>query len=408
MTTAEKLASTDAPTSQSDPARSIKLLVVLGALMSFASISTDIYLPAMPQIATDLHTSGGDIEFTLSAFLFGYSFGQLLWGPIGDRYGRKWPIVCGVLLFVAGSAGCAFATSGTDMIIWRVVQAVGACVGPVLARAMVRDLYEKQAAAKTLSTLMLLSNIAPLLGPLAGGQILTIAPWRMIFWVLVFFGLIIAVASACLNETLPRARRSTEPFAKAFSGYPSMLKDRAFLGYALSGGFFYAGIYAYIAGTPFAYISYHHISPQAYGLLFAINMIGIMAANFINGRLIARFGSDALFRFGSIIAAVAGVFVAASARSDFAGVIGLAVPIFIYLSAVGLIVGNSVAGALSSFPHRAGAAAGLVGTIHYGSGILSAAMVGLFSDGTPWTMGWIICVGGLGSFLTARLVKKSA
>lgn len=162
-------------------ASGLRILVVLSALMAFASISTDLYLPAMPALTTAFHTDPADVQLTLSAFLVGFSLGQLVWGPIGDRYGRRFPITIGLVLFMVGSAGCALSDTAWQMMGWRVVQAVGACVGPVLARAMVRDLYARERSAQMLSTLMTVMAIAPLVGPILGGQILAIGSWQAIF-----------------------------------------------------------------------------------------------------------------------------------------------------------------------------------------------------------------------------------
>jgi DHA1 family bicyclomycin/chloramphenicol resistance-like MFS transporter len=180
----------------------VRVLAVLSALMGFASISTDFYLPALPAIAGALHASAGTVEFTISFYLAGFSLGQLLWGPIGDRYGRRAPVAVGLILFIIGSAGCALAGSGTALIIWRVVQAVGACAGVVLARAMVRDLYEGNRAAQMLSALMTVMAIAPLLGPILGGQILALAGWRAIFWTLTGVG---ALTLAALFTAMARS-----------------------------------------------------------------------------------------------------------------------------------------------------------------------------------------------------------
>lgn len=392
----------------SPKAGEFRIMVVLGTLLAFASVSTDLYLPALPTLGVALRGQPGDIELTLSGFLVGFSLGQLLWGPLGDRYGRRVPILAGLVLFVIGSAGCATSSSVAQMVGWRVVQAVGACSGPVLARAMVRDLYARDRSAQMLSTLLLIMNVAPLLGPLVGAQILSVAPWQAIFWLLAVFGALTAAAVWTLPETLSPSRRVAAPLRRALADYLPLLRSRRLLGYAVSGGFFYAGIYAYVAGTPFAYIDYYRVPPQAYGLLFGFSVAGMMIANLVNRRLIPRFGSDRVFRASSAAVALAGLLCAASAWSDAGGLWGLVAPVFVYVAMAGFIVANSVAGAMSAFPERAGAASALVGAVHYGSGILSTALLGRFADGTPWTMGWIIGVSGSGCLLSALLLVRLA
>ncbi len=385
---------------------SLRILLILSALMAFASISTDMYLPALPALGATFHTEAGRVQMTLSGFLVGFSLGQLLWGPISDRYGRRMPIALGVVLFVIGSAGCALSGTIWQMMAWRVVQAVGACAGPVLARAMVRDLYARERSAQMLSTLMLVMGIAPLLGPILGGQVLLMWSWRGIFWVLVGMGVLALAALLALPETLPPQRRSSQRLGKALVGYVVLVRHPRLLGYAIAGGCYYGGIYAYLAGTPFAYIDYYHVPPQAYGLLFGVNIAGMMAINLVNSRLVMRLGTERLFRVGTVVAALAAVALAVDARFGWGGLAGLVVPLFCYVSMLGFIVANSVAGALTAFPHKAGAASALVGAMQYGSGIFTAALVGWFADGTPWAMGWIIGLCGVGTLLSGMLLVR--
>jgi len=382
----------------------IRVLAILSALMGFASISTDLYLPALPSMAQALRSDQGTIELTITGYLIGFSLGQLLWGPIGDRYGRRLPVAVGLVLFVIGSAGCALSAEAWQIIGWRVLQAVGACAGVVLARAMVRDLYEGHRAAQMLSTLMTVMAIAPLVGPLLGGQILALASWQGIFWFLVAVGIATLAALFALPETLPPERRNPAHLGGAMASSFLLLRHRRVIGYAGAGGFYYGGLYAYIAGTPFAYIGYYHVPPQLYGLLFAAGIIGIMATNLLNARLVARLGSRWLLRAGSSGAALAGVIFAIDARTGWGGLAGLVLPLFVFIGLAGFIVANSIAGAMASFPNRAGAVSSLVGALQYGTGIVGSALVGAFADGTPWPMGWVIGISGIGSLLCAWLL----
>jgi DHA1 family bicyclomycin/chloramphenicol resistance-like MFS transporter len=290
------------------------------------------------------------------------------------------------------------------MIGWRVVQAVGACAGVVLARAMVRDLFAGDRAAQMLSTLMTVMAVAPLLGPIVGGQILALAGWRAIFWTLVVVGFATLAALFTLPETLPRERRNPERLARAFARYADLLRHRSLLGYAGAGGFFYGGMFAYVAGTPFAYITYHHVPPQLYGVLFAAGIVGIMVTNLANARVVTRIGSDRLLRAGTAAAALAGVALAVTARTGWGGLAGLLVPLFVFIAATGLIVANSIVGALARSASRAGAVSALVGAVQYGSGMVGSGLVGAFADGTPWPMGWVIALAGIGSAACAWLL----
>ncbi len=377
----------------------VRTLLILSALMAFGPLSTDLYLPALPTLGRALQAGPDEMALTLSSYLIGFSFGQLMWGPIGDRYGRRLPVAAGLILFVLGSAGCGASTTALQLIGWRVVQSVGASAGPVLARAMVRDLYARERSAQMLSTLMTVMAIAPLAGPFVGGQILGLASWRAIFWTLMGLGLAALAALAALPETLPAERRSRQSLGAAFRAYATLARDSRLLGFAAIGGFYYGGIFAYIAASPFAYIEYYHVRPEWFGLFFALPILGIMAVNLINTRLVMRFGGDLLCRFGAGAAAASGLVALLEARTGWGGFYGLVAAIVVYGASSGFIVANSVAGALAAFPHRAGGASAFVGAFHYGSGIFSAALVGWLADGTAAPMAAILAAGGVGSFL---------
>jgi DHA1 family bicyclomycin/chloramphenicol resistance-like MFS transporter len=398
----------DAPTPIAAKPHSWRVLAILSALMGFASISTDLYLPAMPAMAHAFGAGAGAVAWTVSGYLIGFSVGQLFWGPIGDRMGRRLPVAIGLVLFVLGSAGCALAGSIWWEIAFRVVQAIGASAGVVLGRAMVRDLYDGDRAAQMMSTLITVMAIAPLLGPIVGGQILTLGSWRTVFWTLVGVGLATLAALLTLPETLPAERRSDLPLGRVFAQYGELLSHRRLIGYAGAGGFFYVGVFAYIAGTPFAYITYYHVPAQLYGVLFAAGILGIMATNMFNARLVVRFGGHRLMLGGSVVAAFAAIALAITARTDWGGIWGLVIPLLVFVAMSGFIIANSIAGALSDFPDRAGAVSALVGALQYGGGIIGSALVGAFADGTPWPMAWVIAVAGLGALACTVLVLRWA
>lgn len=376
--------------SAASPHLSWRLLAVLSLLMGFAAISTDFYLPAMPAMARSLSASTEDIALTISSYLAGFSLGQLVWGPLGDRYGRRRPIAAGLVLFTLGSIGCALSGTVSVMILWRVLQAVGACASVVLARAMVRDLSDGAHAARLMSHLMTITAATPLLAPTIGGGILSLGGWRSIFWVLTAIGVLTFGLLFTLPETLPVAARRHESLSRVFTHYGELIIHPTILGYAGTGGCLYAGMFAYISGSPAAYITDYHLSPAYYGLLFGGNIVGIMAVNLINARMAQRWGSDYLLQLGCVLALCAALVLALDGYTGWGGLWGLAVPLFFYVSMAGFIVANSLTGALHGYPHHAGAVSALVGAIHYGSGILGSALVGLFAHGSPWPMTAII------------------
>jgi len=386
-------------------------MAVLCALMGFASISTDFYLPAMPTMAHAFGVGPGMMELTVAAYLVGFSSGQLFWGPLGDNYGRKRPIAIGLVLFVIGSAGCAMAGSAQAVIGWRVLQAVGACAGVVLSRAMVRDLYGAEKSGQMLSTLITVMAIAPLIGPLLGGQILIWAGWRAIFWLLVAVGIATGLGLATIPETLPVEKRSQVNLMQAFGQYRRLVVDRRVMSCALIGGFYYVGVYAYVAGSPFAFITYHHVPPQAFGVVFGLGIIGIMAANMANVRLLPRFGGWALMRWGVGFAAASGLAMALTAYTGWGGMVALALCCFVFVAASGLIVANSMARAMAEHPQQAGSVSAMLGAAQYGSGMVGSALISLCADGTPRPMAMTIAFGGLAAFaslgLTIRGLRKA-
>lgn len=384
--------------------RELWLTIVLGLLMGFGAISTDVYLPALPTMANALKATSGAAAFTVGGYLVGFSLAQLIWGPISDRYGRRVPIATGLSLFVVASAGCALAESIEAMIAWRIVQAVGAGSASVLARAIVRDLYVGDRAAQKLSTLFIIMAIAPLVGPLVGGQILLFWSWRGIFWLLVAVGVTALVALSTIPETLPMRLRSSHRLSAAFLAYGPLLRNRRVLGFASVGGLFYIGVYAFVSGTPFAFIDYYGVSPQVFGFLFGACVIGMMVVHATNVRLVLRYGSERLLRLGTISVAVAGTLCAINAFTGLGGLVGLIIALAAYLAMAGLIIANSVAGAMSSNPQSAGAVSALVGTLHYGIGIAGSGLIAILSDGTPRPLGVAMALAGIGCFICSRTI----
>ena len=381
----------------------LTFILILSGLMAFTSLSTDIYLPAMPTMAKDLH---GNVELTITGFLIGFTIAQLIWGPISDHMGRRKPLFIGMVLFIIGSAGCALSTSITQIVFWRVFQALGACTGPMLARAMIRDLFARTRAAQMLSTLVLVMAIAPIAGPLIGGQIIRLSTWHSIFWLLVVIGALMFISLNWLPETLPEDKRVKASLAGAFRNYRSLLTNGRFMRYTLSLTFYYVGAYAFITGSPFVYISYYHVDPQHYGWLFALNIIGVMAMSVVNRRLVQRHALEQLLKYATMVAALAAVALALLVKLESGGIVAIIVSIFLLFSMNGIIAATSTAAALDAVPNIAGSASALIGALQYGSGIISSLLLAAFSDGTPWTMAWIIALFTLLSAVLAFRVKR--
>ncbi|MBJ8972437.1 multidrug effflux MFS transporter [Citrobacter braakii] len=376
----------------------LTFILILSGLMAFASLSTDIYLPAMPTMAEDLH---GNVELTITGFLVGFAIAQLIWGPISDHLGRRKPLLIGMVLFIIGSAGCAMSTSITQIVFWRVFQALGACTGPMLARAMIRDLFARTRAAQMLSTLVLVMAISPIAGPLIGGQIIRLSTWHSVFWLLAVIGALMFISLNWLPETLPEEKRVKASLAGAFRNYRSLFANGRFMRYTLSLTCYYVAAYAFITGSPFVYISYYHVEPQHYGWLFALNIVGVMVMSVVNRRLVQRHSLEQLLKYATMLAALAAVALAVLVKLESGGVEAIIITVFLFFSMNGIIAATSTAAALDAVPSIAGSASALIGALQYGSGIISSLLLAAFSDGTPWTMAWIIALFTLCSAVLA-------
>lgn len=373
-------------------------IIILSALMAFTSLSTDIYLPAMPLMAKELQ---GNAELTITGFLIGFCVAQLIWGPFSDHFGRRLPLFIGMVLFVAGSVGCALSTNIVQIVFWRVFQALGACTGPMLARAMIRDLFSRTRAAQMLSTLMIIMAIAPIAGPLLGGQMIKIGSWHTIFWLLAIIGVLMLVSLLWLPETLPQEKRVKASLSNAFRNYLKLIKNTKYMQFTLCLTLYYVAAYAFITGSPFVYITYFGVDPQHYGWLFALNILGLIAMSMLNRRLVNRYPLEALLKFAVLVATLAAIMLAVATGLDIGGMSLIVGTVFIFFSMNGIIAATSTACALDAVPDAAGSASALLGSLQYGSGIISSLLLALFSNGTPWTMGWIIAVFTVASAVLA-------
>jgi len=355
-----------------------------------------MYLPAFRDIQNSFGTSIENVELSVSTFFIGMSLGQLIYGPLADRFGRKAPLYAGLTLYVIGSAACALAADIDLLIAARFVQASGGCAGIVIARAVVRDLFEAQAAARMFSLMMLVMGSAPILAPIAGGYLLVWLGWRSIFWVLAAFGIAcLAGVAAWLPETRPDSARSRHGVAGTLAAYARLLRDRRFLGYALAGGFAQAGMFAYIAGSPPVFIDFFGLSATAYGWLFGANALALIASSQINRRLLAHRNAARLLARANMFNAGAGLVLAAVAAMGIGGLPAILPPLFCYLASLGFIFPNATALALAEHGGRAGSAAALLGTLQYSAATISSVLVARLHDGGPWPMAAVI--GGCGA-----------
>ncbi|MGB4946946.1 MAG: Bcr/CflA family multidrug efflux MFS transporter [Candidatus Competibacter denitrificans] len=376
---------------------------MLGALIAFAPMSIDMYLPSLPTIAADFGVEPAAAQWTLASFFIGMAFGQAVYGPLADRYGRKPPLYGGLLVYIVASLGCALAPNATALIAARFVQAVGGCAGVVIARAVVRDRFDAQTSARVYSLLILVMGLAPILAPLLGGWVLAFAGWRTIFIILALFGLsCLFTVWRYLPETRPPAALSTGGIGPTLRVYAGLLGDRAFLGYVLSGGFAQAGMFAYITGSPHVFIELYKVPAHAYGWLFGLNALGLIASSQINRRLLLRYTAETILRRANRATVLLGLALILVATGDWGGLPALAICLFGYLASLGFTAPNALALALAQQGPRAGSASALIGTLQFGLATVSSMMVGLLGADSALPMAGVIASCGLLAYLIHR------
>jgi len=367
------------------------LLFLLGILAAFGPASMDMYLPSLPTLAEYFATSTSNAQLTLSGFTIGFAVGQLLYGPVSDRLGRKRVLISGVALYCVATVLCAAATSIEGLIAMRFLQALGGGAGVVLTRAIVRDLYSGNDSARALSLLLLVPSVAAFAGPFIGGQLLIFADWRSIFWLLVVFGVVALILTVwVLPETLPPGKRQSLSPARVLRECGHILRHRRAMGYMLCGAFSFAAMFAQLSGTPFIYIQLFGVPPEYFGFLFGLNILGIMAGSWVNSRLVMRFGIRRMLFVGTSIALVGGLSLIATASSGLWGLAGIVLPIFIFMVPHNITNANAAAATLEFFPHVAGTASALIGSIRFGTGAVVGALVGILHDGSAIPMAAVI------------------
>ncbi len=381
----------------------LELIVLLGALTVFAPLATDMYLPALPTLQRVFATSALGVQATLAAFFLGFAAGQVFFGPLTDRFGRRPPLYAGLLLFAAASAGCAVAPSIETLTILRFVQAFGACAGGVIARAMVRDLFDPRESARVYGGLMLVTGLAPMLAPLLGGHLLIWFGWQSIFVVMAALGLLcLAAAHVRLPETHVPNDSHSLAFGRILFGYARLLGHRLYLGFALTSACCMGGVFAYIAGSPFVFIELYGIAAEHFGWFFGVNAFGFVALAQINGRIVQRFSPERLLRAGTLAQVTAAFVLLAASVTGIGGVWGLSVPLFVFIASIGIVLPNAAALAMAPHGAQAGLASALLGVLQFSLGGVTALGVGLLADGSAVPMAAVMTACAVSGFILCR------
>ncbi len=388
--------------------RHTQLIVVLGSLIALGPLTIDMYLPAFPQLADDLNASPSAVQLTLTGMLGGLAFGQLVIGPLSDAFGRRKPLLVGLTAHLLSSLVCAVAPSVALLGVVRVVQGFAGAAISVVALATVRDLFAGSAMARTMSRLMLVIGLAPILAPSLGGFILQVTDWRGIFVVLAAAALmLVAVAFFGLEESLPPERRRSPRVGATLRTYRFLLRDRTFVALVLMAGLMFSSLFVYVAGASFVLQEGYGLDERSFGLVFGANSLALTVFSQLNPTLIRRFGPVNVLTFAIGLSIVAAAAVVLAGATGVGGLIGVLIPLMLVLGAAGLAIPNTPALALTRHGEAAGTASAMLGFSQFGVGALVAPLVGLFGGTSAVPMGaMMLLVTVLAAALMVGVVRR--
>jgi DHA1 family bicyclomycin/chloramphenicol resistance-like MFS transporter len=389
------------------PTRLGRVAILLTAVVGLGALSIDMFLPSLPDLARAYGTDAATAQLTVTLFLAGLAPAQLAWGPLSDRFGRRRTLIAGLGLYAAAGLVCAFAPSIRTLVAARVLQAFGAGSGQVISRAIVRDVYPRDRAARVLALMGTAQALNPILAPIIGGFLHALFGWRSVFFVLAGFGALFLVATTVVvTETNFRPDATALRPTRLAENLGTVLRDPTYLGYVLVVTFMFCGQFAFISGSSFVLIQGLGVAPAVYGFCFAAVAVGIMSGSFVTSRLAGRVPGDRLILIGTGLGATAGLVMAALAWSGLRGVAVVIAPMFFFSLGLGLANPNAVAGAVGPYPHMAGLAAAGLGVIQMTGSAAYGIAVGRLADGTAAPMATAIATAGLAAFLGFSFLRQ--
>jgi DHA1 family bicyclomycin/chloramphenicol resistance-like MFS transporter len=384
-----------------------KVILIMGLLTAIGPLSIDMYLPAFPAIAKNLHTNISDITLSLSSFFIGISFGQLLYGPLLERYGRKQPLYAGLFIYFLSSVGCALAQSVDVLIVLRLFQAVGGCVGMVAARAMVRDLFDVKENARVFSMLMLVVSVSPIIAPTLGGYITSVLGWRYVFATLIVIVLVILIGAYLF---LPESKKPDPEFslkpAPIIRNFASVLRHPHFLTFALTGAISYAGLYSYIGGSSYVFMEIFKVSEAQFGWIFAVIAAGLISASQVNNVVLKYYSSEQIIKMASLCQSIIGITLVCFTIFGWSNLALTILFVFLFLACQGFIFPNATALALAPLGHNAGNASALIGAIQMTIGACASALVSVLHNHTALPMAAVMTCCAIAAFIVFVLGKK--
>jgi DHA1 family bicyclomycin/chloramphenicol resistance-like MFS transporter len=366
-----------------------------------------MYLPGFPDIARDLHTTVAHITLSITSFFIGISVGQMIYGPLLDKFGRKKPLVIGLIVYLFTSVACAFAPTADALIGIRFLQALGSCAGMVASRALVRDIFPVKENAKIFSLLMLVLALSPIIAPTLGGYVSAAFGWQTIFYILAgIAGITLLLTLFKLPEgRKPELTLSLKP-KPIINGFLEVSKVPQFYTYAFAGAIASSGLYAYIAGSPFVFMEIYHVSEKQYGWIFAFVAMGLITASQINTLLLRKYSSEQIIKATLFCQCLTGIALVLGTWFHILGLFSTIFLIWVFLSTQGFAFPNSSALSLAPFTKNAGTASALMGAIQLGIGAISTALVSILNNGTAMPMAAVMCACAVGSFLVLIIGRR--
>ncbi|MDQ2104855.1 multidrug effflux MFS transporter [Azospirillum isscasi] len=384
---------------------SLTVRVLLTALVAFGPLSTDLYLPSLPTLVTVFGTDIATVQLTLSVFLAGFAVSQLVYGPVSDRFGRRPALLGGIAVYLVASAACALTDDIGTLIVARFFQALGACCGPVVARAVVRDVFGRDRAATVLAYMAMAMTLAPAAGPILGGVLTEWFGWRSNFLLLTgFAALILAATWAWMGETNANRDETALQPDRLLANYALLLRDRTFVGQMLTVAFAYSGIFAFISGSSFVLIGRLHLTPAQYGASFGAVVLGYAVGSFLAGRLSARLGGPRMIRTGTAVSLAGGLLGVGLALAGVLHLAAVVAPVFLFMLGAGLTLPNAMAGAVGPYPMMAGLASSLVGFVQMSVAALIGVAIGHTHADSQLPMMAAIGLVALGAVLAHRFL----
>jgi DHA1 family bicyclomycin/chloramphenicol resistance-like MFS transporter len=396
---------TSANPSSASPPTPWGLVILLGSLTAMGPLAIDMYLSTLPAIGQSLDATPAATQATVAAFLAGMAIGQLIYGPWSDRIGRRAPIMLGVVIFIAASVACALATSVEQLLAARFIQALGACAGAVVSRAIVRDTFDHTETARTLSLMMLIMGLAPILAPLLGAALLAFGGWRLNFWFMAAFGIVVGVIAVLrLKESRSEATARQAASENPFQSYAALLRQPRLVGYALAGALNGATLFTYIATSPSLIMGTYGYSAALFPWIFGCNALGIVGSGQINRMILRRVHPDRVLSVASRIAVGLGVALMIAAYTGMGERWTVLPLVFLVFCSLGFMQGNTTAGALNVDPLRAGSISALMGTVAFAAGALASTLAAVLHDGSARPMALVMVTALAGSALALRFL----